>query len=149
MFNFLIILFLLKKFAFKPIGKIIKERQDKIDKGLQKAAEADIRLKEVDVIAKNIIKKADVSALEIIKNAEEKAKKIEADYIQKIEKQYAQMARRSEEEFENRRREVLRNLFKEAAQLVRMAIVKTVELNPRNIDESAINKAVSYINKKN
>lgn len=37
LFNFLIIFFILKKFAFGPIGKLIKERQDAISKGLSDA----------------------------------------------------------------------------------------------------------------
>ena len=34
--NFLIILFVLKKFAFKPIKKLIQERQNKINEGIEK-----------------------------------------------------------------------------------------------------------------
>jgi F0F1-type ATP synthase membrane subunit b/b' len=38
--NFLIIVFLLKKFAFKPIAKIIQDRQNKINEGLENAKKA-------------------------------------------------------------------------------------------------------------
>jgi len=37
LFNFLIIFFILKKYAFGPIGKLIKERQDKINEGIENA----------------------------------------------------------------------------------------------------------------
>ena len=52
--NFFILLIVLTFFVYKPLIKIIKERNQKIKEGLDKAEEADIRLKEVDNIIKRI-----------------------------------------------------------------------------------------------
>ena len=46
--NFLLLLFLLRKFAYLPLLKILKERRARIEEGLAKATEADKRLLEVD-----------------------------------------------------------------------------------------------------
>src|SRR3989338_11675325 len=63
--NFLIIFYLLKKFAFAPIGRIIRERKDRIEEGLEKAN----RSEEILNASK---KKSD----EIIAGAKEEANKI-------------------------------------------------------------------------
>src|SRR3989344_5816113 len=75
--NFFILLVILGKFVYKPLLKVIKERNEKIQEGLQKAKEAGVRLQEVDVIAKGKIKEAEAESIHIIKNTEEKAKKLE------------------------------------------------------------------------
>src|SRR3989338_7233599 len=60
--NFFILLLVLRFFVYKPLLIVIKERNKKIKQGLEKAEEADVRLKEVDIIAKKKLKKADSSA---------------------------------------------------------------------------------------
>ena len=87
--NFFILLIVLTFFVYKPLIKIIKKRNAKIKEGLDKAEEADVRLKQIDVISKEKLK--------------------------------------------------------EAGELVKKAIIKTVGLNPDKIDEALIKKAVSQI----
>ena len=80
--NFFILLIVLYFFAYKPLLAVIKERQKRIKEGLEKAEEADVRLKEVDSIAKDKIKKAEQESVKIINNTEERVK-IYADDLQK------------------------------------------------------------------
>ncbi len=54
--NFLLLLVILRIFVYKPILDILKKRREKIEEGIAKAKEADIRLKEVDDINKKKIK---------------------------------------------------------------------------------------------
>jgi len=92
--NFLIILFLLAQFGFKPVRKIIQERQEKINKGLENAKKAETELMMTDIKKAKIIEEAQKKANEImgkakqdgflmIENAKNKAKE-EADAIIKI-----------------------------------------------------------------
>ena len=66
--NFTLILIVLSIFVYKPVIKIIKDRNARIKEGLDKAEEADIRLKEVDEIGKKKIKEAENTSINIIKN---------------------------------------------------------------------------------
>src|SRR3989344_5019452 len=72
--NFFILLSVLWAFVYKPVIKIIKERNEKIKTGLQKAEQADVRLKEIDSMGKEKIKKAESESIEIIKATENRAK---------------------------------------------------------------------------
>lgn len=56
--NFLIIFFILKKFAFKPIGTIISDRQKKIQDGLDNARKAETELMMASVKKEEILKEA-------------------------------------------------------------------------------------------
>ena len=147
--NFLIILFLLKKFAFKPIAKLIKDRQDKISEGLQKAKEAEVRLKEVDQIAKNKLKNADLQAITIIKNMEDKAKELEQSLQAKSQAEQKKLAQRIQSEYEVLTKEAKENATKEASKLVKAFIVKTVQLQPKQIDEALLSKAILQMKDEN
>ena len=50
--NFLLLLTALRIFAYKPIVKLMKDRQAKIEEGLAKADEADRRLDEANAAMK-------------------------------------------------------------------------------------------------
>ena len=140
--NFLIILFLLKKFAFKPIGKLIKDRQDKISEGLQKAKEADVRLAQVDAIAILRLKETDQKSAVMMSQAQERAKKLEEGLVKKAQERQRQLLAQAEDQHKKAQEESQRQILKEAGVLVKEMIVKTVELKPEAVDEALIEKAV-------
>lgn len=64
--NFLIILYLLKRFAYKPILQVLKTRQETIKKSLKDAEEARLLLEKTEQKEKEILKKAQEEAKKII-----------------------------------------------------------------------------------
>ena len=79
--NFFILLLVLTFFVYKPLIRIIKERSKKIKEGLEKAEEADVRLKEIDIIGAGKIREAEQKGIEIIKATEVKAKILDKEGI--------------------------------------------------------------------
>ncbi|OGZ70235.1 MAG: hypothetical protein A2904_00740 [Candidatus Staskawiczbacteria bacterium RIFCSPLOWO2_01_FULL_33_9] len=140
--NFLIILFVLKKFAFKPIKKLIQERQNKINEGIEKAEEASIRLKEVDIIAKNYLKQANLDSINIIKETEKQAKVLGDNLQKKAEDHQKELMDQIQLGYKKHQEEAKNLVYKEAVELVKKAIKKTVELSPADIDEEIMKKAV-------
>lgn len=143
--NFFILLIILRAFVYKPILNIIKERTKKIKEGLVKAEEADIRLKEVDVIAKGKINEAEQESINIIKNTEEKAKVLASNLQKKTEERQKDLQEQIKQSLEKQTEEAKSMVYKEAVLLVKKAIIKTTELNPDQIDEALIKKAVGQI----
>ena len=84
--NFFILLVVLTFFVYKPLIKVIKERNQKIKTGLDKAEEATARLKEIDNIGKEKIKEAEQKGIEMIKETENRAKILDKENIEKLEK---------------------------------------------------------------
>ena len=140
--NFLIILFVLKKFAFKPIKKLIQERQNKINEGIEKAEEASIRLKEVDIIAKNYLKQANLDSINIIKETEKQAKVLGDNLQKKAEDHQKELMDQIQLGYKKHQEEAKNLVYKEAVELVKKAIKKTVELRQEDIDEEIMKKAV-------
>ena len=144
-FNFFILLIILQRFVYKPLLAVIKKRNEKIKEGLDKAREADVRLKEVDQIAKAHLKKADQESISIIKNTEGRAKKLEESLVKKAEEKQQQLLAQAQAQYEKQQEEGRNKVLAEAAALVKRLIIKTVELKPEAIDEALIKKAADFI----
>jgi F-type H+-transporting ATPase subunit b len=71
--NFIIIFLLLRYFAFKPISRVIEERQAKIKKGLDDAQLAETNLMKAEDIAKTITDGAKIQANDIVAAAQSRA----------------------------------------------------------------------------
>ncbi len=71
--NFLIILFLLKKFLYKPVQNLLSERKKTIKEGLEKAEEGRLLLEKARLEEKEILKKAQEKSEKIIENAKNQA----------------------------------------------------------------------------
>lgn len=144
--NFLILLVVLRAFVYQPIVKILKERQRRIKEGLEKAAEADIRLQEVGVIAKSKLKDAEREALEILRQTEAKARETEAKLLEAAKEKESELFAQANLAIEGKKKDATASFRKEAAAIVKAAIAKTVELSPDAIDEALIRKAVEQTN---
>lgn len=71
--NFLIILFVLKKFLYKPILELLKKRQTMIKEGIKQADESRIKLEKVVIEEKNILRNAQLQAKKVIEDARQES----------------------------------------------------------------------------
>jgi len=143
--NFFLILIVLRLFVYKPVVKLLKERSKKIKEGLEKAEEAGIRLKEIDSIGKTKIKEAELASINIIKETENKAKVLEQKLQKKAEENQLALQKDLQDSYKKQQEEAKDLVFKNAVELVKKAIVKTVELSPEAVDELLIKKAVETV----
>jgi F-type H+-transporting ATPase subunit b len=143
--NFVLLLIILRMFVYDPISKVVKKRKEKIEEGLAKAEEAGIRLREADEIAKKKLKVADGTAMATIAGAEEKAKELEAELTAKAREKEALLMKKTDADIRNKKEQAQREMEKEAIDLIKKALVKTVELSPDKIDEALIEKAVEQV----
>jgi len=143
--NFTLILIILTAFVYKPVLKIIKERNAKIKEGLDKAKEAGIRLKEIDDIGKAKIKEAENASINIIKDTEKKAKSLELQLQKRSEENQIKLQKELQISFLKQQEQAHELILKNAVELVKKTIAKTVELKPEAIDEALIKKAAESI----
>ncbi len=147
--NFSILLIVLTFFVYKPLLAVMKKRSQRIKEGLEKADEADLRLKEVDLIAKEHLKKADREAVEIIRSAEVRAENLHHSLQKKAEDHHAQVMAQMEVIRQRRQEEVTNLIFGQALELVKKALVKTVKLDPKHVDEALIKQAANHLESEN
>jgi len=84
--NFVIIFFILKKFAFGPIKKVIDERQKKIDEGLDNATQAETNLMLAEEIKNQKIEEAKIKSNQLIGQAQTKSNELLADVKKEAQK---------------------------------------------------------------
>lgn len=143
--NFLLLLIVLRIFVYKPVLKILNERQKKIREGMEKTEEADRRLKETNAMALQKIKEAETKAVAILGRTEEKAKELEAKLMQQAQEKETEFLKNAELAAKAKEAEAERIIRHEAVGIVRQAIAKTVELSPEKIDDALIRKAIQEI----
>jgi F-type H+-transporting ATPase subunit b len=74
--NFLIIIYLLKRFLYKPVLEILKKRQTTIKEGLRQAEEARIKLEKVVIEEKSILRQAQLQSKKILEDAKKESLEI-------------------------------------------------------------------------
>jgi len=140
--NFLLLLIILRILVYKPLLNLLHKRQERIEEGLVKADEADKRLLAVEEIGKEKVKDAERTALQILKKTELDAKTLEEKLIAEAKRKEATELKNAAVALRVQEEASRRSMEKEAAALVRAALVRTVEISPAAIDEALIAKAV-------
>ena len=85
--NFAILLFILKKFLYKPIAKIFEERQAKIKQGLEDAQNAHKALLDANNQKADILKIARIDADKILNNTKVSSEKLKQQSLEDAKKQ--------------------------------------------------------------
>ena len=93
--NFIVVAFLLWRFAFKPVMATLDERQRKIAEGLQFAEESKTQLAETEKRQAEVLREANVKAQEILHEARENASRFEEKMKQETASQIEDMRRRA------------------------------------------------------
>lgn len=98
--NFLIILFILKKFAFKPILEILRKRESIIKEGLADAEEGRKILEDAKEKEKAILKNAGINAEKIINDAKLEALEAAKEIQDKSKKDAENILKNAREQLE-------------------------------------------------
>ena len=145
--NFLVLLTALTYLVYRPLLKVLRERRQKIEFGLQGAAEAEKRLTEIDALRQERLVKADTEALAIVTKAEGTAKASAADILAKADEKATHTINQAATIIAGREKEEMDRLAKEAAGLMRQALAKAVAKNPDQIDDALVNEAAMIMAK--
>ena len=126
-FNFAILLFILYKFAYKPILSFLDERKDKIEKGITDAEKATAKLAEMEEKEKQVLTKAKKEAVKIMDDAKERAEKKYNETVNKAKEDIGKIIDGEKEKMRAEKAENLKSIKKEVASLVVMAMEKVLE----------------------
>ena len=124
--NFAIVFFVLYKFAYGPVLKMLKERTKKIEKGLRDAEESQKKLTEMSEKEREVLVKARKDAQEIIKKAEDQAIKNKEGIIAEANKQAEVLIKKAQLGIEEEKNKVMSEVKNEIAGLVMLATEKII-----------------------
>jgi len=125
--NFLIIIWILKRFAFKPIAKIIKDREDKIKKGLEDAEKSATELQMAKQTSEKTALEARSEANRIIAVAQKESEKILAEAKVMQEEQAKQTIAKTDKLIQQEKQKMIQDIKQEVAGLVISATEKFIK----------------------
>lgn len=135
--NFLIIFYLLRNVVFKKLGKTIKERQEKIQKGLDDAKRAEGALVMAESEKEKILKDAQKESRKITENADIEGKKIVAEAKSLADEEAQKIKEAARLAIEREKTEAQKKLEKEYVAMVLDGVEKTLK---NGIDRSKSEK---------
>lgn len=104
--NFLIILFVLKRFLYKPVLSTLKQRKDTIEDGLRKAEEAQKLLEKMKKEEKEILKMANIQARKLLTDARNEAMEMHKKAQENAKQKTEIMMNEAKEQIQREAREV-------------------------------------------
>ncbi len=122
--NFGILLFILKRYAYQPMLRLMDERTTKIERGLADAEAAQVKLREMEEKEKAVLTEARAEAKKIIAETDEAAKKRDALKITETEERVKKLLADAEVKISDDRSKMLAEAKGELAETVMMAVEK-------------------------
>ncbi len=127
--TFLILLFLLRRFAWGPITKALIEREEKIESSIQSAERALAEAKQIQSDNAVARRQAEQDAQKIMREAREAADKLRAEEIDKTRAKVADMQAQATAEIAREKDSALNELREEVADLAVKAAEKILNKN--------------------
>ncbi len=124
--NFLILLFILRRYAYKPMLEFLEKRTERIDKGLRDAEAAQVKLSEMEEKEKEVLKAARNEAKTMVAAAEESAKKRDAERLAETEARVKKLLFDAEAKIAEDRTKMLDQAKSELAETVVLAVEKVL-----------------------
>jgi len=122
--NFLILLFILKKFLYKPILKVLAQRKEKIAQSLKDVEEIEKRLKEANEEGEKIIQKATQQSQKLIEQGTEISQQIVSEGKQAAEKIIEEANKAAKEAIRHEEENLRKELNNEIAKIVTLSLQK-------------------------
>jgi F-type H+-transporting ATPase subunit b len=129
MVNFILLLVLLKKFAYEPVLKMLEERSKKIEKSLTDARRIEEELKNTEETKVAEIRKAKEEAAEIFKKAYDTAQANTDKSIDETRRKTQEIVAKAKEEIQSEKEKSVREAEKEIADLAIRIAEKIIKKN--------------------
>lgn len=143
--NFLILLFLLKRFLYKPILKMLDDRKNKIDTSMKQADEVAKELANAEKMKAEKEEEAKKQAAKILDQSRKDAELVRKDIIAKSEEDAQRIVKKATQEMQGEKEKMLSDVKVEAANLTMLATQSVLkkaldEQKQRELVKEAINE---------
>lgn len=125
--NFGILLWVLKRYAYQPMLKMMDERTAKIERGLLDAEAAQVKLHEMEDKEKAVLLEARAEAKKILAETDEAAKKRDASRAAETEERVKKLLADAEVKMSDDRAKMLADAKGELAETVVLAVEKILK----------------------
>lgn len=146
--NFLIILFILKKFFYKPIVKALEDRKKKIEESLVNAQLIEEKLQKTEEQSTQILEQARLDTQNLITQAKQEAQRISDEAAKEARKTIDQALIEAKSQIELQKAQMQRELEKETLSLVADVVKKLLGRTLKDKERRELTeKTISQITK--
>ncbi len=147
--NFAIILFVLKKFLYKPVLKVLDDRANRIKDGLE-AAEKNIKLQQdLDAKQDKILKKAQVEADALVQKAKTEADQIVRQAQEKAKSEVKQVLQSERQAWQNQMTQQSKQFQKNLTDVVTSSVETVLQdLVSLKVDKTIVDKQIDKLDLK-
>jgi len=125
--NFLILFWVLRRYAYQPMLDFLESRTARIDQGLKDADVAHTKLIELEAKEKKVLEDARNEARVIRENAETSAKKRDAEYLLQTEEKAKRFLEDARLKIEEEKQKILSEAKGEIASIVTLSVEKILK----------------------
>ena len=141
--NFLILLFILRRYAYRPMLEFLQKRSERIEKGLKDAEAATQKLSEMGEKEKKVLKDARHEAKALIEAAETSAKKRDAERLAETELKTKRFLEEARTKIEEEKVKAVSEAKQEIAEVVALSVEKILkEKVDKGKDKEIIEKMI-------
>ena len=115
--NFAIVLFVLQRFAYKPLLKALDARSKRVEESLKKADEIDRRLTAVEAERSGTLAEAKTQAAALLEKARQDAETLRADALAKTKDEVQKVVAHGKAQLKTEQESLKRELRREVAEL--------------------------------
>lgn len=125
--NFLILLFVLRRYAYRPMLEFLEKRSQRIEQGLKDAEAAQVKLAEMETSEKKILASARDEARVIINTAEASAKQRDALRLMETEAKVKHSLDEAMVKIEEEKKKMLLEVRQEISAVALLAVEKILK----------------------
>lgn len=144
--NFLIVLFVLWRWVFTPLGKKLNERSEKIEQSIKHAQQVEEKLKETEAQRSQTLSQARDQAASIITGAQKAAEQTKEQILSEAKKSGEKLIVQAKAEIDSQKEKAMSEIRAEAANMVVLATEKILrqKLDPKK-DAELIKESLKQI----
>jgi len=140
--NFVILLYLLKRFAYKPFLNILEKRKARIEEGIAKSDEVEKSLQRIEELSKKVKDGAEIEARAIVKDAEVLAQTKSKEVLLSTEKEQERLIETAKKRIEE---ESLKEKEKTEREVVQRTFLLAEKFLGKKIDEEKDKKFIEEL----
>ena len=144
--NFVILLFLLKKFLYKPLINLMNNRRQKIEEGLEKARKGEEEFQKIQELRDKELAKVQKEAEVIIQKAREVGDKKQQEILKEAEEKTKKIIEEAKGRIDIEKEKMLKEVRQDVANLVVTATEKILkEKMDKNKEKEMINEVFNKL----
>ena len=146
--TFMVLFFVLAKFAWKPLMKMLQEREEMIRDSLDDAEKAKAELEHLNEESEAIMTKARAEAQTILANGKAASEKVKEDTIAKAKEQAIKIIKKTEKQIQIEKDKAIADIKQEVVNLSLSVAKKLINKNLNDADnKSLIEETLKKVNK--